>query len=76
VLSSGDRVTDEIKGLDRSQLTVRTLDLGTVQIRWQHVVRLNSNRTLEVELAGGRRVQGSIASPTLALWTSSAAREP
>jgi hypothetical protein len=63
-LSSGDRVTGEVKGLDRSYLTVRTLDLGTVQVRWQRVVRLNSNRTLEVELAGGRRVQGSITSPS------------
>jgi hypothetical protein len=63
-LSNGDRVTGEIKGLDRSQLTVRTIDLGTVQIRWQRVVRLNSSRTLEVELADGRRLQGSIMSPT------------
>lgn len=63
-LSNGDRVTGEIKGLDRSQLTVRTLDLGTVQIRWQRVVSLNSNRRLEVELADGRRLQGSIVSPT------------
>ena len=62
-LSNGDRVTGEIKGLDRSQLTVRTLDLGTVQIRWQRVVRLNSNRMLEIELAAGRRLQGSILSP-------------
>jgi hypothetical protein len=61
-VSNGDRVTGEIKGLDRSQLTVRTLDLGTVQIRWQRVVRLNSNRTMEVELAGGRRLQGSLVS--------------
>ena len=61
-LSNGDRVTGEIKGLDRSQLTVRTLDLGTVQIRWQRVVRLNSNRTLEIELTGGRRLQGSLVS--------------
>ena len=63
-LSNGDRVTGEIKGLDRSQLTVRTIDLGTVQIRWQRVVRLNSNRTLEIELADGRRLQGSLVSPT------------
>ena len=64
VLSNGDRVTGEIKGLDRSQLTVRTLDLGTVLVRWQRVVRLNSNRTLEIELADGRRLQGSLVSPT------------
>jgi hypothetical protein len=62
-LSNGDRVTGEIKGLARSQLTVRTLDLGTVQIRWQRVVRLNSNRTLEIEFVGGRRLQGTIVSP-------------
>src|SRR5262245_6923898 len=62
-LSNGDRVTGEIKGLDRSYLSVRTLDLGTVQIRWQRVVRLNSGRILEVELAGGRRLQGSLVSP-------------
>jgi hypothetical protein len=30
-LSIGDRVTGEINGLDRSYLTVRTIDLGTVQ---------------------------------------------
>jgi len=63
-LSNGDRVTGEIKGLDRSYLTFRTIDLGTVQIRWQRVVRLNSNRTLEIVLADGRRLQGSVASPT------------
>jgi hypothetical protein len=63
-LSSGDRVTGEIKGLDRSYLTVRTIDLGTVQIRWQRVVRLNSNRTLDIVLADGRRLEGSVVSPT------------
>jgi hypothetical protein len=63
-LSSGDRVTGEIKGLDRSQLTVRTIDLRTVQVRWQRVIRLNSNRTLEIVLADGRRLQGSVVSPT------------
>src|SRR5262245_47926974 len=68
-LSNGDRVTGEVKGLDRSYLTVRTLDLGTVQIRWQRVLRLNSNRTLEIELAGGRRVRGSILSPTPGMAT-------
>src|SRR5262245_53696898 len=62
-LSNGDRVTGEIKGLDRSYLTVRTLDLGTVQVRWQRVVRVNSSRTLEFELVDGRRVEGSIVSP-------------
>jgi hypothetical protein len=59
-LSSGDRVTGEIKGLDRSYLTVRTIDLGTVQIRWPRVVRLNSNRSLEIVLADGRRLEGSV----------------
>jgi len=63
-LSSGDRVTGEIKGLDRSYLTVRTIDLGTVQIRWQRVVRLNSSRMLEIVLADGRRLEGSVVSPT------------
>ena len=62
-LSSGDRVTGEIKGLDRSYLTVRTIDLGTVQIRWQRVVRLNSNRMLEIVLEDGRRLEGSVVSP-------------
>jgi hypothetical protein len=62
-LASGDRVTGEIKGLDRSYLTVRTIDVGTVQIRWQRVVRLNSNRMLEFVLADGRRLEGSAVSP-------------
>ena len=63
-LSNGDRVTGEIKGLDRAQLTVRTIDLGTVKVRWQRVVRLNSNRILEIELEDGRRLRGSLLSPT------------
>src|SRR5262245_28319409 len=62
-LSNGDRVTGEIRGLDRSHLIVRTLDLGVVQIRWQRVVSLSSSRTMEIELVGGRRVQGSVRSP-------------
>jgi len=72
-LSNGDRVTGEIKGLDRSQLTVRTIDLGTVQIRWQRVVRLNSSRTLEIELADGRRLQGSITPKPRALEVTGSA---
>ena len=80
-LSNGDRVTGEIKGLDRAQLTVRTIDLGTVKVRWQRVVRLNSNRTLEIELGTAgvcgarccRRRQErwmSLAAPERHRWTS------
>ena len=52
-------MTGEIKGLDRSYLTVRTIELGTVQIRWQRVVRLNSNRMLEIVLADRGRIIGA-----------------
>ena len=57
-LLSGDRVTGEILGLDRSYLTVDTNDVGTVQIRWQRVVRLNSNRMLAIVLAHLGRIIG------------------
>ena len=49
----------EIKGLGSIGLTVRTLDLGNCSNPLAARRRLNSNRTLEIEPADGRRLQDS-----------------
>ena len=66
-LSNGDRVTGEIKGLDRSQLTVRTLDLGTVS----HP--LAARRPVEQQSNAGNRARGR-ASPSRLVLVAGAGR--
>ena len=61
-LSNGDRITCEIKKLDRGKLTVKTDGLGTVAIEWDDIQRITSATRFDVELANGQRTFGSIAS--------------
>lgn len=63
ILANGDRVTGEIKGLDRGQLRYSTDSMGTVYIEWDDVRQLVSKQTLEVELSSGRRVYGELRAP-------------
>lgn len=59
--NNGDKVTGEIKGLDRGTLTVRTNDLGTVDIKWERVARVIASRRFEVETKLGIMYLGSLA---------------
>jgi len=60
-LRNGDRITCEIRKLERGKLTVKTDGLGTVAIEWDDVERLASKATYDVELESGQRVFGSLA---------------
>ena len=61
VLKNGDRLTCEIKKLERGQLHVKTeYTTGTVIIDWAEVDRLESLQLFEVELQDGRRYSGAI----------------
>lgn len=60
-LTNGDRITGEVKLLERGRLTVKTHSLGTLSVEWEAVDRIVSDKSLEVELSTGRRVLGKLA---------------
>ena len=59
-LKNGDRLTCEIKKLDRSVLTVSTDPLGTASVHWGEIVALTSPRMLEVQTVAGDYFYGSL----------------
>ena len=63
-LRNGDRLTCEIKRLDRSVLTISTDPLGNASVFWGEIATLTSPRTFEIQLASGEYYYGSLlASP-------------
>jgi len=60
VLNNGDRVTCEIKQLERGRLTVKTDPMDTVTIHWGRVVSLASTKYFEIEATSGIRYYGSL----------------
>ena len=57
---NGDRLTCEIKKLDRGTLEVSTDPLGTVNVHWGEVTELESPRTFEVQVSSGYEYYGSL----------------
>jgi hypothetical protein len=73
-LLNGDRITCEIRTLDRGKLTVKTDGIGTIAIEWDDVARVTSASSFDVELSSGLRVFGSFArgdSGTVSVMTTS-----
>jgi len=62
-LRNGDRVTCEIKKLERGQLKVSTDGMGTVYIEWEDIAQIASGQNFVVELEDGERVEGTLAMP-------------
>lgn len=60
VLANGDRITGEIKSLERGLLTLKTDALDTVQIQWLHVAGIETRQLLEVRSADDRRYVGHV----------------
>jgi hypothetical protein len=60
MIRNGDRITGEIKNLNRGTLTYSTDDMGTLAIEWDKVIRIISVRYFEIEMASGRRYYGSL----------------
>jgi hypothetical protein len=58
---NGDRITCEVRKLERGKLTVKTDGIGTISIEWDDVVHVASATTYDVELSSGQRYIGSIA---------------
>ena len=58
---NGDRITCEIKKLDRGLLEVSTDPAGKLSIHWGEVASLESPRQFEVEVQSGNRSYGTLA---------------
>lgn len=63
VLDIGDRVTCEIKKLQRGKLTIKTDASGTITLKWSRVVGLQSAYLYQIELQSGARYIGRFDLP-------------
>ena len=60
VFLNGDRLTGEIKQLDKGRLELSTSSAGTVQIEWDKVASVETNQYLDVETSSGGRYFGKV----------------
>lgn len=60
-LVNGDRLTGEVVRLQRGLLEFKTDTMGTVQVEWDKIARVESNLLFEVERASGARHFGRLA---------------
>jgi hypothetical protein len=60
VLKNGDRITGEIKKLERGRLEFKTDDMGWIYIDWKEIVKISSQNQFDVEMETGQRHIGSI----------------
>jgi hypothetical protein len=60
VMTNGNRITGEVKGLSHGTLDYSTDDMGRLSIEWNKVVRLSSRQTFEVTLKSGQKLFGSL----------------
>ena len=60
MLDNGNRITCEIKLLDRGRLKIGTHALDTVTVYWERVVAVASPRLFEVEVESGSRDFGAL----------------
>jgi len=60
VFDNGDRLTGEIKSLERGKLRFKTDATGTISIEWDDVAFLSSEQNIQVELSDGKRYLGKL----------------
>lgn len=74
VINNGDRLTGELKSLERGTLRFKTSATGTISIEWDEVAKLRSDQNIQIETEEGRRYLGQLAttddSGTLVVQTS------
>lgn len=57
---NGDRLTGEIKSLEKGRLELSTTTAGTVFIEWDKVASVETNQYLSVETSSGNRYFGKV----------------
>jgi hypothetical protein len=60
LLTNGDRLKGEVKGLEYAKLTFKTDAASTIYIKWDRVVEIVAPEYYEVETTAGVRYYGSI----------------
>ncbi len=58
VFRNGDRLTGEVKSLERGQLSFKTDATGTISVEWDKVASLQTDQYLTVETVSGLRYFG------------------
>ncbi len=61
VMKNGDRVTGSIVKKDDKTLTIKTEFFGVVTLPWDKIENVTADKPLNVVLADGKEVQGSLA---------------
>ena len=57
---NGDRITGEIKKLERGKLSVKTDSIGLVAIDWKDIDHIKSDYSFQFERSDGKRITGTI----------------
>jgi hypothetical protein len=60
VFDNGDRLTGEVKSLERGLLRFKTGAAGTISIEWDNVAHLSSTQNIQVETIEGLRYLGAL----------------
>ena len=60
VFDNGDRLTGEIKSLERGRLRFKTEATDTISIEWDNVAFLSSDQNIQIETYEGRRYLGRL----------------
>lgn len=60
ILENGDRLTGEVKSLERGKLRFKTDATDTISIEWDKVAYLSSDQNMQVETAEGKRYLGRL----------------
>ncbi len=63
---NGDRLTGEIRHLENGLLNFKTDSMGTIDVEWQDIARLESNYNYDIRLTDGTRIYASIAKSEVA----------
>src|SRR5205814_6083799 len=57
---NGDRLTGEVKSLDRGKISFDTDAAGVIKVEWDDIEQLFSTTTYEVTLQNGERLYGTL----------------
>ena len=64
LFKNGDRLTGEIKALDRGKVSFDSPTTGVIALEWDDIDQLFSTTTFEVNLVSGERLYGTLAETT------------
>jgi hypothetical protein len=78
LLANGDRLSGEVKRLERGRLELSTVSLSTIYVEWDKVVSITTAGRLEVETSDGARYVGTLgtAGPKQLMVVGSSASIP